>query len=156
MLEEKYKSTIADLINEELDSGKVFCFVVSTLSMLPLIKPEDEIVVRRDPLNTLRRGDIVVFEKYGELYTHRLLCRRMSGSKVALVTKGDNSFAADDPISAKDLLGKVIEIRKGNKSINIEGKFWRMANSLAGTVSYLEWTVFSLLRGLRRLIPKLQ
>ena len=156
MLEEKYRSTLTDLINEELNSGKACCFVVSTVSMLPLIRPEDEIVVRKDPLNTLRRGDIVVFEKYRELYTHRLLRKRMSGSEMTLVTKGDNSFRADDPISEKDLLGKVTKIRKGNKSINLEGKFWKIANSLAGTLSYLEWTVFSLLRGLKRLIPKVQ
>jgi len=156
MLEEKYKSTLTDLISEELNSGKVFCFSVSTVSMLPLIKPEDEIVVRKGSRETLKCGDIVVFERFRELYTHRLLCKRMSGSKVTLVTKGDNSLVADDPISEKDLLGKVTRIRKANRSINLEGKFWKIANSLAGTLSYLEWTVFSLLRGLKRLIPKVQ
>jgi signal peptidase I len=154
MLEEKYRSTVTDLINEELNSGKVFCFAVSTLSMLPLIKPEDEILVRKGTRQTLKCGDIVVFEKFRELYTHRLLCKRMSGSEMTLVTKGDNSFSADDPISEKDLLGKVTRIRRANRSINLEGKFWKIANSLAGTLSYLEWTVFSLLRGFRRLIPK--
>jgi len=124
--------------------------------MLPLIKPEDEIVVRKGSRETLKCGDIVVFERFRELYTHRLLCKRMSGSKVTLVTKGDNSLVADDPISEKDLLGKVTRIRKANRSINLEGKFWKIANSLAGTLSYLEWTVFSLLRGLKRLIPKVQ
>ncbi len=156
MLEEKYKSTLTDLINEELNSGKVFCFVVSTVSMLPLIKPEDEIVVRKGSKETLKCGDIVVFERFRELYTHRLLCKRMSGSKMTLVTKGDNSFIADDPISEKDLLGKVTKIRKGNRSINLEGKFWKIVNSLAGTLFYLEWTVYSLLRGFKRLIPKFQ
>lgn len=156
MLEEKYKSTLTDLINEELNSGKAFCFVVSTVSMLPLIKPEDEIVVRKDSKGTLKCGDIVVFEKFRELYTHRLLCKRMSGSKITLLTKGDNSFVADDPVSEKDLLGKVTEIKKGNRCINLEGKFWKIANSLAGTLSYLEWMVFSLLRGFKRLILKFQ
>lgn len=156
MLEEKYKSTLTVLINEELNSGKVFCFVVSTVSMLPLIKPEDEIVVRKDSLNTLKCGDIVVFEKYRELYTHRLLCKRLSGSKITLVTKGDNSFIADDPISEKDLLGKVIRIKRGNKFINLESKFWKIVNSLAGTLSYLEWKVFSLLRSFKRLILKFE
>jgi len=154
MLEERYKSTLTALINEELNSGKVFCFAVSTLSMLPLIKPEDEIVVTKGTRQTLKCGDIVVFEKFRELYTHRLVCKRMSGSEMTLVTKGDNSFIADDPISEKDLLGKVTKIRKGNRSINLEGRFWKAANSLAGTLSYLEWTVFGFLRGLKRSIPK--
>jgi len=154
MLEEKYKDTLTDLINEELNSGKAFCFVVSTVSMLPLIKPEDEIVLRKHPLNTLKRGDVVVFEKYRELYTHRLLYRRMSGSKIELITKGDNSFIADEAISEKDLLGKVIRIKRDNKSINLESKFWKIVNSLAGTLSYLEWMIFGLLRGCKRLILK--
>lgn len=156
MLKEKYKDTLTVLINEELNSGKVFCFVVSTVSMLPLIKPEDEIVVRKDSLNTLKCGDIVVFEKHRELYTHRLLYRKMSESKIKLITKGDNSLIIDEPISEKELLGKVIKIKKGNKSINLESKFWKIVNSLAGTLSYLEWIVFSLLRGIKRLISKFE
>jgi len=154
MLEEKHKNTLTVLINEELNSGKVFCFVISTLSMLPLIKPEDEIVVRKHSLNTLKRGDIIVFEKYRELYTHRLLYRRMSDSKIELITKGDNSLIIDEPISEKGLLGKVIRIKRGNKSINLESKFWKIMNNLTGTLSYLEWTVFSFLRGIKRLILK--
>ncbi len=156
MLEEKYKDTLTALVNEHLNLGRFFCLTVSTASMLPLIRPEDEIVVRKGCNETLKRGDIVVFEKFKELYTHRLLCKRMSGSEITLVTKGDNSFVADDPISEKDLLGKVTKIRKGNRSINLEGKFWKIANSLAGTLSYLEWTAFSLLRGAKRLILKFQ
>lgn len=155
MLEEKYRSTLTALINEELNSGKVFSFAVSTLSMLPLIGPEDEIVVRKSSGRTLKCGDIVVFERSRELYTHRFLRRRMSGSELTLVTKGDNSFIADNPISEKDLLGKVARIRKANRSINLEGRFWKTANSLAGMLSYLEWTLFALLRGLKRSISKL-
>jgi signal peptidase I len=156
MLEEKYRSTLTALISEELSSGKVCCFAVSTLSMLPLIRPEDEIVVGKSSGQTLKCGDIIVFERFKELYTHRFLCRRMSGSEMTLVTKGDNSFTADDPISAKDLLGKVTRIRKANRSINLEGRFWKMANSLAGTLSYIEWTLFALLRGFKRSISKLR
>jgi signal peptidase I len=156
MLEEKYKDTLTDLVNEELNSGKVFCFVVSTVSMLPLIKPEDEIVVRKVSKETLKRGDIIVFEKYRELYTHRLLYRRMSDSKIELITKGDNSLIIDEPTSEKGLLGKVIRIKRGNKSINLESKFWKIVNNLTGTLSYLEWTVFSLLRGIKRLILKFE
>jgi len=124
--------------------------------MLPLIKPEDEIMVRKGSRETLKCGDIVVFEKFRELYTHRLLRKRMSGSKITLLTKGDNSFIADDPISEKDLLGKVTKIKKGNRSINLEGTFWKIVNGLAGTLSYIEWTVFSFLRGFKRLILKFQ
>lgn len=156
MLEEKYKDTLTDLVNEELNSGKVFYFVVSTLSMLPLIKPEDEIVVRKASKETLKRGEIIVFEKYRELYTHRLLYRRMSDSKIELITKGDNSLIIDEPISEKGLLGKVIRIKRGNKSINLESRFWKIVNNLTGTLSYLEWTVFSLLRGIKRLILKFE
>ncbi|MHC4627083.1 MAG: S26 family signal peptidase [Planctomycetota bacterium] len=155
MLEEKYRSTMTALISEELSSGKVFCFAVSTLSMLPLIGPEDEIMVRKSPGETLKCGDIVVFQRFRELYTHRLLCKRISDSRMTLITKGDNSFTADDPISEKDLLGKVTRIRKANRSINLEGRFWKITNNLAGTLSYLEWTLFALLRGLKRSISKL-
>lgn len=152
MLEEKYKDIITHLISEALNSGKVFQFTVSTLSMLPLIKPGDKIMVRKGPLDALECGDIVVFEKYGELCTHRLLYKKTSDSKIELITKGDNSLVIDLPVSKEELLGKVTGIKRGNKFIDLEGKFWKVVNGTAGTLSYLEWITFSFLSNFKRLI----
>jgi signal peptidase I len=155
MLAEKYKETLALLISEELNSGKVFRFTISTPSMLPLIKPEDKIIVRKDSLDTLRCGDIVVFEKYRDLYTHRLLCKKISSPKIELITKGDNSLVIDEPVSGDELLGKVIRIERGTKCIDLESKFWKIVNGLVRTLSYLEWIAFNSLRNLKKLILKL-
>lgn len=152
MLEEKYKDTLTLLINEELSAGKVFHLMVSTLSMFPLIKAEDEIIVRKGSIDTLRCGDIVVFQKDRELYTHRFLCKKKPGSKIKLITKGDNSLVIDEPISEEELSGKVTGIKRGNKFIDLESKSWKIANSLIGTLSYLEWILFNALRNFKRML----
>lgn len=156
MLEEKYRDIITHLINEELNSGKVFQFTVSTLSMHPLIKPGDKIMVRKGPSETLKCGDIVVFEEYGELCTHRLLCNKISNSKIKFITKGDNSLVIDRPISKEELLGKVVGIKRGSKFIDLESRFWKIVNGMAGTLSYLEWIVFNFLSNIKRLILRFE
>ena len=150
MLEEKYKNTLSVLINEELNSGKYFCFTVCTSSMFPLIDPGDEIVVKKSSSDTLKCGDILVFEKYSELYTHRFLGKRMFNSKIKLITKGDNSFIIDEPLSEEDLLGKVVSIKNTHKSIDLESNFWKTVNVVIGALSYLGWIVFNFFRNLKR------
>lgn len=154
MLEEKYKNTLTILINEELSSGKAFPLGVSTLSMAPLIKPEDKIIARKRALDTLKCGDIVVFKRDGELYTHRFLYKKIFNSKIKLITKGDNSLIIDKPTLAEDYLGKVVGIKKGSNIINLESALWKIISRLIGVLSYFEGTVYNLLRKCKRYFLK--
>lgn len=147
---EKYNHTLNLLINQELRSGKAFHFIVSSFSMFPLLKPRDEIVVRKSPLKALSCGDIVVFERDKTLYAHRLLGKKKTGVKIKLIIKGDNSKAVDSPITEGQLLGKVVKVKRGNKLFNLESRPWQTVNSLAGILSYLEWTIYNVLRSFKR------
>ncbi len=150
MLEEKYKDVLSVLVSEELKSGRVFCFEVSMLSMLPVIKPKDEISVKKISIDSLRCGDIIVFERDREFHAHRFLGKKKYGAQIKLITKGDNSFVIDTPVSEDEFLGRVVSVRKNNKNVNLENKIWKIINVLIGTFSYLEWMVYNALRKFKR------
>jgi hypothetical protein len=147
----------ADIINsivrEKLDSGKAFSFAVSTRSMLPFIKEYDKVVVRKYPLEILRPGDVVVFEREKELFVHRFLRRRVQpGSGVTFLIKGDNSLVADLPVREEELIGKVVCVRRGERTMELDNIFWLALGSIVGIVSYLEWVVYDFLRCIKRRI----
>jgi len=86
MIKERDKEMVNALIEEMLFSGKPFLFTVTTDSMVPFLRPYDEITVRRIPLTSLKCGDIVVFKRCSDIYCHRLLRKRVFGSQVRLIT----------------------------------------------------------------------
>ena len=123
MIEAKYQKTLKTLISQELSKGNNFQFTVSTLSMSPLVRPQDAIIVRKESLDNLRCGDIIVFERLQELCTHRFLSKKVFDSSIKLITKGDNSLVIDKPVAEQNFIGKVIVIKKEDKVINLESTF---------------------------------
>ena len=149
MLEEKHKKALSALINQELDSDKSFCFSVGTDSMAPVIRPGDKISVRRVGGDSIRRGDIVVYQMHQELFTHRVLGWN---SQRQFITKGDRALIIDEPVGQEERLGKVVARERAGGVVNFESKSWKIANSFLGALSYLQWIVFRFLRGCKRRI----
>ena len=133
---------VSDLIREEMAQGTTFRFRVISGSMAPLIAAGDEIVVERASADRLRRGDIVLYTVGGAFHTHRLLARRRHGSATLLVTKGDTSLNPDQPWREEQLLGKVVAIRRGDQTIDLEGAKWKAINRLLGVLVALQVAAF--------------
>lgn len=60
--------------------------------------------------------DIVVYYS-NEPGGFRLVAHRITNifNNIFIITKGDNNFCADKPIKAKQLIGKVVKIKKQEK-----------------------------------------
>ena len=132
------QNVVSDLIREEMAQGTPFRFRVISGSMAPLIEAGDEIVVQRASAETLRRGDVVLYTMGNAFHTHRLLTMRRRGDVTLLVTKGDASLSPDQPWGEESLLGKVAAIRKGDRTIDLEGRKWRATNRLLGILMALQ------------------
>lgn len=73
-------------------------------SMRPLFAPGDRLLVRAARAADVRPGDVVLFQlDDGRLVCHRLLYA--AGDRV--VTRGDDAFAADPPLPADAIIGRV-------------------------------------------------
>lgn len=80
-------------------------FVVATGSMSGYIEVNDIIFVKLD--NNVKHmdiDDVITFKnKDGEIITHRII----SKSGKTLITQGDRNNTPDDPVTSKDIIGKV-------------------------------------------------
>ena len=100
-------SDLPELRDLLLASGKVRLRIASR-SMIPTLRPGDEIAVEPVPIDALRAGDLILFQGWRALVCHRLV----EASGDALLTRGDARLSAGERIAPHQVLGKVMEIRK--------------------------------------------
>lgn len=88
---------------------------VTGSSMLPAIRPLDEIAVERCHAHEVRRGEVVLFVQRGRLFVHRVIA---VDSRGCIVTRGDTNPTPDEPLLPGQLLGKVVHVRRRGTPID--------------------------------------
>ena len=82
-------------------------------SMLPALWPEEEVLIETHPLAELEVGSVVLFDRAGHLFLHRV---KRLGAGVAdrvVTTRGDAIPQEDAPLAVSDLLGVLVAVRRG-------------------------------------------
>jgi signal peptidase len=90
--------------------------VTTTTSMLPVLHPNDMIVVEHVSVDDIAEGDIIAFDSHQQMgiVAHRAIAIYDYHGQTVMDTKGDNNEAADPwYVSNDDLIGKVIHIIPG-------------------------------------------
>jgi hypothetical protein len=85
-------------------------------SMLPSIRPGDEIEIRAARFDDLDAGGVIAYLRAGRLFVHRLVER---DTQQLLVTRGDTLPQADAPVSESELLGSVAAVFRNGKKIKL-------------------------------------
>ena len=85
---------------------------VAGSSMLPALWPGDTVLIESGKMSNLQVGDVVLFERLGGTFLHRIV-RRSSGG-TTLVTRGDSMPQDDAPIEASTPLGVLAAVRRGD------------------------------------------
>jgi hypothetical protein len=86
-------------------------------SMLPALWPGDVLGIARTDGDEIAGGDIVLFERRGQLFAHRVLAAWGSGRRRVVVTQGDSISQTDPPFRASEVLGRVeVVVRAGHES----------------------------------------
>jgi hypothetical protein len=96
-------------------------------SMEPLVKVDDRLFVRHVAPESIRVGDIVVFQKSGVVVTHRVVEVTGKGEGLILKEKGDRSAMASH-IDFGDVLGKVFLLDRGGKVLDLERPLPRLVS----------------------------
>lgn len=123
-----YRAPAAALLRQQLRLGRCVRLPVASASMRPLMGVGESIVVSHASAPGLRLGDIVVYEREGLYYAHRLL-RRGQG---LLIAKGDAALHPDAPFGEEQLIGKVVAVERKGRELAIDSPPWRLANRLVG------------------------
>ncbi len=104
---------LSDLL---LKWGKVRLRIASR-SMVPTLRPGDEIGVDPVSVEALRTGDVILFELKGQLICHRLV--EMPECPSALLTRGDAASSGGLWIGRDQVLGKVVSLRRRSLWVGI-------------------------------------
>ncbi|KAG2473439.1 MAG: hypothetical protein NPMRTH4_1340008 [Nitrosopumilales archaeon] len=88
--------------------------VVTSTSMLPVLQPNDLIVVEPTTIDQIKVGDIITFDSHMEdwgIIAHRAIEISELDGEIAISTKGDNVEREDGwHVRDRDFTGKVIEV----------------------------------------------
>jgi signal peptidase I len=107
--------------------NNILSITVQGHSMLPVFDTGDRVLVQK--LNhtqpSLRWGDIIVFLYKGELLAHRIIYL----SQRLIITKGDNYHGREVLRSTKNIIGKVVGIKKRNKTLYFNTYRYKMLNT---------------------------
>ena len=138
------------LVREKLAQGGLVRLRVSGNSMAPLIESGDVVLVRHADPESLRRGDLLLVEREGAFLVHRLVAIGARG----IQTKGDNSSHADLPVTPQAILGRVVAVEKGGKTIELDEGRWPMVNRTLGLLGWCEARIFALGRMIKRKLAR--
>ena len=87
--------------------------IITTTSMLPVLNPNDMIVVESASIDELREGDIIAFDSHQKMgiIAHRVIEVFEKDGDMVVDTKGDNNEKPDPwYVTDDDLIGKVKSI----------------------------------------------
>ena len=109
-------------------------------SMWPLVRDGDVARVAHGT-GALKRGDIVAYQRNGELIVHRLIGIARGAVEPLYLIKGDNASARDPSVRASVVLGRVVAVLSAGK--------WRRLDT--NLIQAIGWIVAILAIGRLRL-----
>ena len=88
--------------------------------MLPWVRPGDVVVIHSASPDTVRCGDVVLFRRSDGLYVHRIVEKRGLRRGARFLAKGDANPHDDGIIGQEEILGRVVNLYRGNRLIDFD------------------------------------
>jgi signal peptidase I len=99
--------------------------------MRPWLRRGDVVVVEAAPIETISRGEVIVFRAGEEFVTHRVIQITPRG----MLTKGDALRGFDPLCDISQILGRVFQVERNDKvRYNFHSRLWRIVLPLLGTL----------------------
>lgn len=121
---------------------------VSGSSMLPTLWPGDVVSIESGRLPEVMVGDIVLYERCGRFFLHRVAALPVEKFPGRVITRGDSMPQADPAVRVENLLGVVAGVRRGEKWVEISRQMTPKARMAAA--------LFSRSSGLARLVLRVR
>jgi hypothetical protein len=114
--ETHFEAACCDLVAELVREAGSASLKVTGLSMLPAIWPGDVLTVRSQSPDLLLPGQIILYQRNGRLTAHRII--RVAGDE--LITQGDCVPSLDQPVSASEVLGRVVAVCRDGRTVELQ------------------------------------
>jgi len=118
------------LSGELLSLGCGVRFRAPGTSMHPTIRHGDVITVEPVAPSNLKKGDILLYRFQNGLIAHRIVnIEEKNGCGLTFILRGDASVTDDAPVNPEQVLGKVVCLERGHRSIDpysLKVRLWSM------------------------------
>jgi signal peptidase I len=84
--------------------------------MLPTLWPGDLLAIESVTQNDVLPGDILLVLRGKRCFVHRLIRKQTEENSACFITRGDAMPDNDPAVATAELLGRVVEVRRGNRS----------------------------------------
>jgi signal peptidase I len=99
---------------------------VSGTSMLPALWPGDRVSIERRSLQEVTVGDIVLYERCGRLFLHRLVSLPEEKFPNRVIMRGDSMPHPDPAVRPESLLGVLVGVRREDGWVPVPGNRSRL------------------------------
>jgi signal peptidase len=126
-----------------LKSGQSVRFQAPGRSMTPTIREDETITIEPVSASTVRKGDIILYNNETGVIAHRVVRIRKKDASLqphSFILRGDASITDDKPVAPGQVLGKVVSVERGGRSIALCGmkaKTKRMTRLMASRLKRL-------------------
>ena len=124
-----------DWLKDYEKTGKGWLQILSG-SMSPLIEKGDRILVGRTALSAIHVGDIITYQDQNVLVTHRVVRKETRKGTLFFIGRGD-CYSGRSRVDSKAVIGKVRQIEKDGRRINLESTIWRLFNKIICAFFYV-------------------
>lgn len=138
------------LIDDCLQAGRAVRLTITTGSMMPMLRPGDQVIVCVARPEELRRGDIVLMQLGDSRVVHRLIGWRSVDGVQHLITKGDDARVADAICAPGNLCGIIMVIERNSHRMNLRTRGARALSHLLALLSRAESEIYRAQPGLFR------
>lgn len=133
-------------IGEVLMDNDKITFRAISWCMFPIIWAGDILKIKPIKPEDARIGDIVLYKSAGRAYAHRLVKTYIEKDKLYIVTSGEsgyrsNKFGNHDGAPADNILGKVIEVKRGKLSFGPDDFKPSLESLIQGRLKLSLWTL---------------
>jgi signal peptidase I len=112
-----------NLRKEAISKGHSLQTVVSGYSMFPFLRNGDLLTVEPVPMETIKQGDVVVFEVKEKWIAHRVIEIKKWRGSIILTLKGDTNVEPDPPVTIHNYIGKIVALQRMNKNVSLTTSF---------------------------------
>ena len=95
--------------NENINILGFKSYIITTNSMEPNIRMGDVVICKKIKTEDLKEGDVIIFNKNGEVITHRIIKIETNDEINYYITKGDNNTLEDnEKVEENQIKGKMV------------------------------------------------
>lgn len=99
-------------------------FKVTGMSMFPMLQSGDILTFKKIRFGSLKSYDIVLVKKNSSYFVHRVVYK----AKSYLITRGDNNYVSDGKIIPKQVIAKVVNIKRSGSVFNPDNLYLMQSN----------------------------